>query len=187
MLLAGDELGRTQRGNNNAYCQDNAVSWIDWAQADEELAAFTGLLIAFRRDHPVFHRRRFFDGHDPDAQGDRLPDIGWFAPSGRPMTEADWHDGNTRALAVALNGDAIPSPGPRGERVSDDTYLVLFNAGHTGISFTMPHLAWARRWQVVLDTMAGGAKAFPPAGRRPQAAHRLRTGPRSVLVLRRIE
>jgi isoamylase len=185
MLLAGDELGRSQGGNNNAYCQDSEVSWINWSAADSELTEFVRRLIAFRQEHPVFHRRRFFDGHDP--LGEALPDIGWFAPSGRPMTEADWNDGAARGLAVALNGDAIPSPGPRGERVRDDTFLILFNAGDTALSFTVPGSAWARRWQVMIDTLAGGAKAFPAAGRRPQAGHRLRAGPRSVLVLRRIE
>ena len=185
MLLAGDELGRTQGGNNNAYCQDNDVSWIDWDTVDENLAEFTRKLIAFRREHPVFHRRRFFDGHDPE--GDALPDIGWYTPAGRPMNSADWQDSTARALAVALNGDAIPSPGPRGERITDDTFLVLFNAGDNAVTFTVPDLIWGRRWQVIIDTMAEGAKAFPPAGRRPQAAHRLRTGRRSVVVLKRIE
>ena len=188
MLLAGDELGRTQGGNNNAYCQDNEVSWIDWVEADTELLTFMQRLIEFRRDHPVFHRRRFFEGHDPDGPaGDALADIGWYAPNGQPMTLDLWADGNGRALAVALNGEGIQSPGPRGERIVDDTFLVLFNAGETAINFTMPEAAWARRWQVVIDTMANGAKAFPASGRRPQAGHRLRVGLRSVVVLRRID
>ena len=188
MLLAGDELGRTQGGNNNAYCQDNEVSWIDWAASDEDLLTFTRRLIEFRRDHPAFHRRRFFDGHDPDGPGgDAVADIGWYAPTGQAMTIENWADGNARALAVALNGEGIQSPGPRGERIVDDTFLVLFNAGETAVNFTMPDAAWARRWQVVIDTMAEGAKAFPASGRRPQAGHRLRVGPRSIVVLRRID
>ena len=123
MLLAGDELGRTQGGNNNAYCQDNEVSWVDWSlaagQADQ--LEFVCELAAFRRDHPVFRRRRFFQG-GPQG-GDGVADIAWLTPSGREMGDGDWNTPSARAMTVFLNGDAITEPGPHGERVRGDSFL----------------------------------------------------------------
>jgi glycogen operon protein len=184
MLLAGDELGRTQGGNNNAYCQDNETSWIDWSSVDEDLLQFTCRLIAFRREHPVFRRRRFFEGRPP--LGDDVADIGWFKPTGEPMSPDDWHDGMARSLAVLLNGEAIPGPGPKGERVVDDTFCVLFNAHHAAVTFTLPDQSWAERWQVIIDTAADGPAAIPSRGRRADAKGRIRGAGRSVVVLRRI-
>jgi isoamylase len=152
MFLGGDELGRTQHGNNNPYCQDNEISWFDWGLADENLTLlrFTRRLMAFRQQHPVFRRRKWFVGRSVYATG--LADIGWFRPDGSEMTQAQWHDGLAKSLAVFLNGDAIPDPCPHGERIVDDSFLVLFNAAHEEVSFTLPPEAWAAEWTAVLDT-----------------------------------
>jgi isoamylase len=153
MLLGGDEMGRSQRGNNNAYCHDDTLSWYDWDGADRELLRFTGDLIALRRRHPVFRRRRFFHGR-PVLVG-ALDDIGWFRPDGTPMTDEDWQVGFARSLAVFLNGHGIPSAGPRGERVVDDSFLVLCNAHDAPIVFTVPEGLLGHRWSVAMDTAAG--------------------------------
>ena len=128
MICAGDEMGRTQGGNNNAYCQDNEVSWLDWSLAttEQELVEFTETLSALRRDHPVFRRRRFFRGHPAPVTGD-AGDIIWLTPAGHEMTQSDWDAGYARSLAVYLNGDAISEPDPRGDPISDDRFLLLFN------------------------------------------------------------
>src|SRR5688572_30684141 len=122
MLLGGDEIGRTQGGNNNGYCQDNEISWFDWENADQMMLAYTRWLIGFRRDHPVFRRRRFFEGRPIKG----VPDIGWFAPDGSEMSQDDWDKGFAKSLGVFLNGDAIASVDDQGEPVSDDSFLILF-------------------------------------------------------------
>ena len=143
MLLHGDELGRTQGGNNNAYCQDNEISWIDWALADDEREPARRSPPASSRcahAHPVFRRRRFFHGRPirGRATAPTLPDIAWFTPTGEEMTEQDWDAGFGKCVAVFLNGEASPSPTPRGERVIDDSFLLLLNAHHEDIEFTLP-------------------------------------------------
>src|SRR6266487_3279717 len=145
MLLAGDELGRTQGGNNNAYCQDNEVSWVDWSLAGSQagLLAFTRVLSALRREHPVFRRRRFFRGQ-PAGDG-HLADIAWLTPSGREMAGRDWGTPYARAMMVFLNGDAITEPGPRGEPVRDDTFLILLSANREPVTFTLPGPKFGRR------------------------------------------
>jgi isoamylase len=155
MLLAGDELGRTQRGNNNAYCQDNETSWVDWQMAEDEtfLLEFARGVAELRRNHPVFRRRRFFTGPADGAAG-RPGDIAWFTPSGREMTDADWKTGYAKAMGVFLNGDAITEPDPRGERVRDETFLLLFSADSQPAWFTLPAEDFGHRWEVVLDTGA---------------------------------
>ncbi|MBK4729728.1 glycogen debranching protein GlgX [Oxynema sp. CENA135] len=152
MLLSGDELGRTQNGNNNAYCQDNELSWIDWdLQAENaNLLEFTRQLIAFRAEHPVFRRRKWFQGRP--IYGSEVTDLGWFNPGGEEVTEEQWHDGFAKAIAVFLNGEAIPARGPRGERVVDDRFLLFFNAHYEGLEFTIPEGLQQHRWCVVLDT-----------------------------------
>jgi glycogen operon protein len=150
MLLAGDELGRTQRGNNNAYCQDNEVSWIDRDTADRELLEFTQGLIALRRRHPVFRRRRWFMGRS--IRGEAATDVGWFRPDGTEMSEQDWQAAFAKALGVLLNGEAIASPDRRGRRVHDDDFLVLFNAGADAVRFRIPEALQEREWVEVLDT-----------------------------------
>ncbi len=167
MLLAGDELGRTQRGNNNAYCQDNAISWVDWSDVKAHSGTFDVVrtLSALRRDHPVFRRRRFFDGRPARVNRDELPDIAWLTPAGDEMTDQDWSTGYARSLGVFLNGDAIPTPGPRGERVVDDSFLMLFNAGEADLEFRLPAVEYGKAWSVVLDTAgAVGAVATFDAG-----------------------
>jgi len=150
MLLGGDEMGRTQGGNNNAYCQDNETAWYDWMAADQFLLGFTKRLIGIRIDHPVFRRRRWFEGRKVHGAGVR--DIGWYNTDGNPMSEDDWNRGYARSLAVFLNGKAIPTPGPQGEKVEDDSFLILFNAHTKAVTFTVPEDLEAFRWQVVLDT-----------------------------------
>jgi isoamylase len=155
MLLGGDEIGRSQGGNNNGYCQDNEVSWFDWSRADDTFLEFTRWLIAFRRDHPVFRRRRWFEGRVVKGRG--LTDIGWFTPEGGEMDDDDWDVGFAKSLGVFLNGQAIATPDPRGEPVVDDSFLVLFNAHFEPMDFTLPTM-WGDRWTVCLDT----AEALPP-------------------------
>ena len=150
MLLGGDELGRTQHGNNNAYCQDNEISWYDWEGVDYDLLQFTRRLILLRHRHPVFCRRRWFQGRP--IHGSTVSDIGWFTPAGAEMSEDDWRAGSAKSLGVFLNGRGIPTPDERGERVVDDSFYVMFNAHHEGMDFRLPTGEWGRRWTVVLDT-----------------------------------
>ncbi|GII80566.1 glycogen operon protein GlgX homolog [Sphaerisporangium rufum] len=162
MLLHGDEIGRSQGGNNNAYCQDNEVSWVDWSLLDEEreLLEFVRALARFRREHPVFRRRRFFLGRVPEGD---VRDIVWLTPSGKEMTDGDWHSGFGKAMAVFLNGEAISEPGPRGERITDDSFLLLVNAHHENISFSLPGAEFGAGWHPVLDT----AEETPRDGHAP--------------------
>ncbi|HEV2811389.1 MAG TPA: glycogen debranching protein GlgX, partial [Acidimicrobiales bacterium] len=148
MLLGGDELGRSQGGNNNAYCQDNEVSWYDWAGSDENLLQFTRWLIHFRREHEAFRRRRWFQGRLIRGKG--LVDIAWFRTDGEEMSDEDWH-GRATTLGMFLNGQALASPDARGEHVVDDSFIVLFNAHFDAVSFVLPP-TWGEHWEVVLDT-----------------------------------
>jgi isoamylase len=180
MLLAGDELGRTQRGNNNAYCQDNDVSWVSWDHQDTDLLDFVQALSQLRRHHPVFRRRRFFQGASPS--GDGLRDISWLTPSGAEMTDADWNADYGKAIAVFLNGDAITEPDPRGERMTDDSFLLLFNAHSDPVPFSLPPARFGASWEVVLDTAAGGtATEIPPL----RAGTRVTVAGRAAQVMRR--
>ena len=189
MLLAGDEIGRTQQGSNNAYCQDSPLSWVDWENAAKyaDLADFTAALSALRRAHPVFRRRRFFSGRPAQAGPGGLRDIIWLTPSGQEMTDADWHDGYARSLAVFLNGEAITERGTRGEAVRDNHFLLLFNAHSDAVRFVLPGADHADGWHVVVDTAAlpsrpgTGAGGWPAV--LPSAAAVDVTG-RSVMVLR---
>jgi hypothetical protein len=136
MLLGGDEIGRSQAGNNNAYCQDNLVSWFDWEHADHDLFRFTAKLIALRRSHPVLRRRRFFLGRPIHGQG--IGDIVWFRPDGEEMTEDDWNTGFAKSFAVFLNGDALHDLDERNERTVDDDFLLLFNPHYETVEFRIP-------------------------------------------------
>jgi isoamylase len=166
MLLAGDEMGRTQRGSNNAYCQDSPLSWVDWENAAEygDLVDFTSALSALRRAHPVFRRRRFFSGLPAGASTSGLRDIIWLTPSGQEMTEADWLDGYARSLAVFLNGDAITEPGPRGEPVRDTHFLLLVNAHTDAVQFVLPGADHPGGWHAVVDTAAPPGRPAASAG-----------------------
>ncbi|HEY6029413.1 MAG TPA: glycogen debranching protein GlgX, partial [Gaiellaceae bacterium] len=162
MLLGGDELGRTQGGNNNAWCQDNEISWFDWEQADRDLVAWTKRLIALRRRHPVFRRSDFLTGSDT---GSGLPDVWWFRPDGRKMTRRDWERGDALALGVFLNGQEIPTRTEEGRPVGDDSYLLLFNAYHEPIPFKLPARRFGLRWEVELDSSAPDAEPLTFAPR----------------------
>src|SRR5262249_52012680 len=128
MLLGGDEMGRTQGGNNNAYCQDNEISWFDWEHIDHEMMAFTARLVALRLAHPVLHRRDFFHGRP--LHGQDVSDVNWFNITGEEMSDEEWSEGYAKSLMVFLNGDGIPYMGSRGEPVKDESMLLLFNAYH---------------------------------------------------------
>jgi isoamylase len=152
MLLAGDELSRTQQGNNNAYCQDNEVSWIDW-ELDERrlnLLAYTRELIALRRANPVLRRRRFFQGQAIHGSG--VKDIGWFTPDGNEMDEERWREPDIATLGVFFNGEEIPDLGPRGERITGASFLLLLNGGAEPVSFHLPGDPWAKEYELVVDT-----------------------------------
>jgi isoamylase len=150
MLLGGDEIGRTQRGNNNAYCQDNETSWFDWEHADRDLLEYTRRLIAFRTEHPVFHRRGWFKGRP--IRGEGVTDIAWFQPDGSDMSSEEWQQWFAKSFAVFLNGDRLLSRDERGRPEHDDSFLFLANA-HTGVvPFTLPGEPFGRRWAIVIDT-----------------------------------
>jgi len=182
MLLAGDELGRTQQGNNNAYCQDNEISWLNWDKVDKELLSFTQRLIHFRREHPVFRRRRWFVGRAIRGKG--VSDIGWFKPDGEEMSEEDWTSGFAKCLGVYLNGQEIPSPDPMGNRVVDQSFYILFNAHHEAVNFTLPTRQWGNTWKVVLDSAVGWVDSDEKTLRSGQS---LRVEARSVTVLQRVD
>jgi isoamylase len=159
MLLAGDEMGRTQQGNNNAYCQDNEISWVDWSLHDGQLWLFDFVrrLIALRHDHPVFRRRNFFQGRA--LSGSPSKDIAWLKPDGTEMTTEEWDHDFARCLGVYLGGDALDEVDGRGRPVRDDTFIVLFNAHHDAIAFKLP--AFGRGWRMVLDTAREDDAAAP--------------------------
>jgi glycogen operon protein len=151
MISHGDELGRTQRGNNNVYCQDNDTSWIDWTKADAELMEFTRNTSALRAAHPVLRRRRFFNGRPVrQRSGDVLPDIAWFAPDGAEMTDEDWETGYAKSIAVYLNGQGIPDHDVRGQRVTDDSFVLCFNAHYEPIDFVLPPKDFGAAWKPVM-------------------------------------
>jgi glycogen operon protein len=152
MIAHGDELGRTQFGNNNAYCQDNELSWIDWATADHDLLEFTRSVTALRAAHPVLRRRRFFFGERSRSPRSILPDIEWLRIDGQEMTDEDWSSGFAKSLGVYLNGAAITEPDEHGRRVADDSFLMLFNAHWEPLDFAIPDTRFGELWSVALDT-----------------------------------
>ncbi len=182
MLAAGDEMGRTQRGNNNAYCQDNEISWLDWglAHTEQDLLQFTEDLASLRRNHPVFRRRRFFRGR-PQAPTDEEGDLVWLTPTGEEMTQQDWGASYANSLAVFLNGDAISEPDPRGEKISDARFLLLFNAHSNPLTFTLPDATFAAGWEVVADT------ALANTGSVHTPKSQIEVCDRTVVVLRSTE
>jgi glycogen operon protein len=183
MLLGGDEMGRTQKGNNNGYCQDSEISWFDWdlVEGNEELLDFTRELIYFRRQHPVFRRRKWFQGQA--IHGKSISDIAWFNPDGTQMTDEEWEVGYAKSIAVFLDGGQIPSPGPQGQRISDDSFLLFFNAHYEMIEFALSDGLSTKEWSVVIDTkeprfvqeekVYTGSQSVPVTGR-------------SLVVLRRL-
>jgi len=184
MLTAGDELGKTQRGNNNAYVQDNEVSWLDW-ELDEpraELLGFVRELARLRRAHPVFRRRAFFSG--APVRGSRHKDIVWFRSDGHEMSARDWHVPTLAFLAMLLAGDALPDREEDGRRCVDDTFLVLLSAHGHPLRVKLPEAVWGDTWECVVDTTRGGAASDGAALSR--AGERVSMAPRSALVLRRV-
>ena len=216
MLVAGDEMARSQGGNNNAYCQDNETSWLDWsnAEAHADLVRFTAELSRLRREHPVFRRRRFFHGAPirPTGEGGigtalkdtALKDIVWLRPDGVEMSDQDWESGTARTLAVFLNGAGIPDPDDRGQPVVDDSFLMFFNAHSETVVFQVPPAEFGQRWETVVDsrvstgfsdsgTLAGAdgvavpAAALPAGGQQVKADASVALDARSTVVLRRVE
>lgn len=182
MLAHGDELGRTQGGNNNGYCQDNEVTWVDWDLDEERLALleFTRRVVHLRRDHPVFRQRRFFAGA-PDHGGEsELRDIAWLTPSGQHMQAEAWNSDHAFAVMVFLNGDAIDEPDMRGEEIVDDSFLLLFNSHWEKQSFKLPGTDYGQAWTAVLDT-DGQVKP----GRTVKAGGRVTLAPRSMVLFTR--
>ena len=182
MLLGGDELARTQRGNNNAYCQDNELSWFDWEldERRERLLDFTRRLIHVRLDHPVFRRPQFLTGHLPHGPG--LPDSWWFRPDGRKMTRRDWGDAELRSIGLFLNGDEIPARTREGEPVTGASFVLLFNAHHDPATFRLPPRRFGRRWLLELSTAEPDAEQD---ARSWAAGDEIGIEPRSLVLLRR--
>ncbi|MFL6188326.1 MAG: glycogen debranching protein GlgX [Actinomycetes bacterium] len=173
MLAGGDELGRTQGGNNNAYCQDNQISWFDWARPDEDLLAFTRRLVAFRRAHPVFRRRRFLVGIE-------AAELAWFTPSATPMTMDNWADPNARALSIYLDGGDAPDLAEDGTPLLDDDFLVLVNGWWEKLQFRLPDVDGPRAWRLALDTYDPAQAASPED---LYAGDDITLGPQSIVVL----
>ncbi len=153
MISHGDELGRTQRGNNNGYAQDNELTWVHWDSVDRPLIEFTAALARLRREHPTFRRSRFFDGRPVVREaGEPVPDIVWLRPDGTAMRPDDWDSGFGRAIGVFLNGNGIRERDRRGRPISDRHVVMLFNAGDAPVEFTIPSAEYSPRWDVLIDT-----------------------------------
>ncbi|MGB5796972.1 MAG: glycogen debranching protein GlgX [Mycolicibacter algericus] len=180
MIAHGDEMGRTQHGNNNVYCQDSELSWMDWSLVDKnaDLLAFTRALTALRTAHPVFRRRRFFEGR-PIRGGDEVRDIAWLTPAGHEMTQQDWDSEFGRCVMVFLNGEALPEPDARGRRIVDDSFLLCFNAGETPVDFVTPDGGYAQGWRAVIDT----ADAAGRSELSVEAGHTVTVAARSLIIL----
>ncbi len=183
MLVSGDEMGRTQKGNNNAYCQDNEISWLDWdlVEGNTELLDFSRQLIYFRRKHPVFQRCKWFQGRA--IYGNTVSDIGWFNPDGGEMTEEQWNAGFAKAIGVFLNGEEITTPGPQGQRIIDESFLLFFNAHYELVEFALPLGLEDRNWEVVIDTKE---PKFIEPGNIYTADKSVPVTGRSLVLLRRV-
>lgn len=188
MLCHGDELGRTQGGNNNVYCQDNEISWIDWSMLEQEkniaMHGFTKRLINIRKNHPVFRRQRFLAG-GPFGSEVKDRDIAWLVPSGKLMTSEDWDFEFGKALMVYLNGNAITETTARGERITDDSFIMIFNAHHEDIEFTLPKKDLGASWRLIVDTSDSGG--YPDEEKLIAAEGTIMVQPRSTLILRQTE
>jgi glycogen operon protein len=184
MLLGGDEFGRSQGGNNNAWCQDSEISWFHWDLDDDQqdLLGFTRRLIALRQAHPAFRRTRFLRGHEVEGSG--LPDVWWFRPDGRRMTTKDWTRPDAHVLGVFLNGEELQEREADGTPVADDSFLLLFNAHHEDVEFQLPNEAFGERWEVELTT---ADKEERQRGKTQTALGPVAVMSRSLLLLRRIE
>jgi glycogen operon protein len=180
MVLHGDEVGRTQQGNNNVYCQDNEITWMDWEHVDPELLEFTRALVHLRRQHPVFRRPRWFKGRG--LEGPAATDIEWFTPDGKVMSEEHWTSGFAKSLGVFLNGKGIASYDAAGQSLVDDSFYVLFNAHYEPLSFTLPSEEWGRCWRTLVDTQNAVVKDLEDC--HPAGSER-KVEARSLVVMRR--
>ena len=180
MLVAGDELGKTQNGNNNAYCPDNEISWINWQNTDKELLDFTKKLTQFQHAHPVFCRRRWFKGKPIHGSG--VEDIAWFLPNGDIMNDENWSHDFAKSLGVFLNGKAIPSDGPKGERIIDNNFYIVFNAYDGELPYALPPEEFGSTWSKVIDTH----ESFfcEESGQSFSAGETITVQGRSVIVLK---
>jgi isoamylase len=183
MICHGDEMGRTQSGNNNGFCQDNELTWVDWTKIDVDLLAFARRAAELREQHPIFRRRRFFDGLPVGRRGkNRLPDIAWFRPDGSEMTEQDWSSGFGRSVGVFLNGDGMTDTDSRGQKVVDDSFVLYFSAHDQAIDFHLLKSEYGQAWQIVLDTSQPDLESASVL----EAGGVIEIGPRALVVLQRI-
>ena len=182
MLVAGDEFGRTQFGNNNAYCQDNEISWLNWEALDQDLLDFTRKLIMLRKNHRTFCRRRWFQGRP--IKGDGVEDIAWFLPEGTEMEEEHWEESYAKSLAVFLYGKGIRSKGLRGEQIVDDSFYLMFNAHYEGLEYKLPSKNWAKKWTKIIDT---SENRMDTEGEEYQPEDKVQVEARSVVLLKYAE
>jgi isoamylase len=182
MITAGDELGRTQKGNNNAYCQDNEISWINWKNKDDVLLEFTSKLIHFRLDHPVFCRKKWFQHKKIKGKG--LTDIEWFLPEGGAMTDVHWTTTYAKSLGIFLSGDQLGSKSEKGEIIVDDSFYLMFNSHSEPVVFKIPDESWGHSWKKIIDTYDG---FFEPDGiLQLNASEEIEVKERSVTLLKLI-
>jgi len=181
MLLGGDEMGRTQHGNNNGYCQDNEISWYHWDDVDSDLLAFVSGLIHFRANHRAFRRRQFFQGRP--LHGNEAGDVGWYDPNGTKMTDEDWNNAEVRAMTMFLSGSGLEKDA-RGEEVHDDSFLILVNAAANGVEFIVPAELPFSRWKIAIDTIAGVLEPLDPP--EYEAGEAITLDARGVVVLQAI-
>jgi glycogen operon protein len=184
MLLGGDEFSRSQGGNNNAWCQDNEISWFSWEHEAEQLEMldFTKRVIALRQEHPVFRRRHFLSGEATGAS--TLPDAWWFRTDGRRMTQRDWERSERHVLGLFLNGYEFPYRGRQGEQIIDDSFLLLINAHHEDVTFTLPARRWGLNWGIELSTAEPAAE---PGSETYASRSRIEMLARSITVLKRLD
>jgi isoamylase len=162
MLLHGDETGRSQNGNNNTYAQDSEIAWMSWDQVDRPLVEFTAAVSRLRHSHPTFQRRRFFSGSTyRDDDGGRLNDIVWLHPGGKPMENKDWGTPDLKTIGMYLNGSGIPGLDATGNRITDDDFLLYFNASDQPVKVKLPPKAYAKAWSVIIDTAAAEVDTDP--------------------------
>jgi glycogen operon protein len=185
MICGGDEVGRTQHGNNNGYCQDNEISWFDWENIDEDLLSFTRRVLEYRKEHRIFRRRRWFLGRP--LHGMEVKDVAWFTPSATEMSDDDWAQGFAKSLAVFFSGHAITTPDAQGERIVDDDFYLVFNASHESVEFTIPDERFGKRWRRDIDTAALGDGKPHDHDHVFEPGESFEMHPRSLIVMRRID
>jgi glycogen operon protein len=179
MLVAGDEIGKTQNGNNNAYCQDNELSWLDWENADMELLEFSKQLIHLTRSHPVFCRRGWFRGQKIHGAG--AEDIAWFRPDGSQMNDDDWNNGFAKSMAVFLNGNGLHHPDENGERITGDSFFIMFNASDEYLDFRLPGQEYGTKWLSEINT----ADVSVALECKPEQMQQIAA--KSILVMRNVQ